>query len=66
HLDFYKQLFRVLKKGCLLYHYAPAPGKTKDARGREFHKQIIKGLKDAGFMGVEYHQESSGVVGRKP
>ena len=66
HLDFYKQLFRVLKKGGLLYHYAPAPGKTKDARGREFHKQIIKGLKDAGFMGVEYHQESSGVVGRKP
>ena len=62
HLDFYKQLFRVLKKGCLLYHYAPAPGKTKD---KEFHKQIVKGLQNAGFVGVEYHQESSGVVARK-
>lgn len=59
---FYRELFRVLKKGGLLYHYAPAPHKT---RGEEFHLQIVKGLKTVGFKDVMYSAKSSGVVARK-
>ena len=55
---FYKELYRVLRAGGMLYHYAPAPHKT---RGEEFHKKIIKGLKEAGFKDVAYSEKSSGV-----
>lgn len=52
------QLFRVLKKGGILYHYAPWPGKTK---GNEFYKKIMKNLVECGFKNIEYHAGSSGV-----
>ena len=55
---FYSQLFRVMKKEAILYHYAPAPHKTK---GEIFYLKIIRRLKEAGFRQIEYHEESSGI-----
>jgi hypothetical protein len=57
--DFYEELYRVMKKGGILYHYAPAPGKTK---GKAFYETIIKHLKSAtDFKEIEYHEKSSGI-----
>ncbi|MCX6706837.1 MAG: methyltransferase [Candidatus Woesearchaeota archaeon] len=56
---FYKQLYRVMKKGGILYHYAPNPGKTK---GNEFYKLIIRTLMESTkFKDIEYHEASSGI-----
>lgn len=55
---FYLEMFRVLKKGGVVYHYAPWPGKTK---GEVFYKRIIRNLKECGFKQVEYKIDSCGV-----
>lgn len=57
-VQFYGQLYRVLKKGGILYHYAPHPHKTK---GVLLYPKIIKKLKEAGFKNVVYHEFSSGI-----
>lgn len=56
--NFYSQLYRVLAKNGVLYHYAPKPGKMKD---KVFYTGMVKRLKHAGFSNVEYHEASSGV-----
>jgi predicted methyltransferase len=56
--EFYKELFRVLKTGGVLYHYCPNPGKTK---GKEFYPTIIKLLTQTGFKDCKYSEKSSGV-----
>ena len=56
--EFHAELYRVLKKGGILYHYCPCPQKTKD---RKFYPRILKQLEEAGFKKVEYHEASSGV-----
>ena len=61
--EFYKQLFRVMKRGGILYHYCPAPGKTK---GRELFPSVEKRLRDAGFKNVKYSEKSSGIRALKP
>jgi predicted methyltransferase len=60
--EFYKELFRVLKNGGKLYHYAPCPQKTKD---RNFYTSIIKRLNATGFKKVHYIEEASGVAAQK-
>jgi predicted methyltransferase len=56
--EFYKELYRVMKKGAILYHYAPWPGKLK---GNEFYKKIICKLEQVEFKKIEYHESSSGI-----
>ena len=56
--EFHKEMFRVLKKGGIIYHYCPLPGKMS---GRQFQHTIIRKLKEAGFIKVEYHEKSSGI-----
>lgn len=56
--SFYEDLYRVMKQGAILYHYAPNPHKTK---GEEFHKKIMALLKKVGFKDIEHHEKSSGV-----
>lgn len=56
--QFYVELYRVLKKGGIIYHYSPAYQKLK---GRKFYITIIKNLKEAGFWKAEYHEKSSGI-----
>ncbi|MBT7902729.1 methyltransferase [Candidatus Woesearchaeota archaeon] len=60
--QFYSELFRVLKKGGILYHYAPWPKKTHKV---EFYRGIILKLEENGFSDVKYSEKSSGVVARK-
>ncbi len=56
---FHRALFRVMKKGGILYHYCPRPGKMK---GKEFHLKLISNLRRAGFSKIEYKEASSGVI----
>lgn len=56
--EFHAELFRVLKKGGILYHYCPSPQITK---GRLLYPRITRQLKEAGFRSIEYHGGSSGI-----
>ena len=56
--SFHKELYRVLKKGGILYHYCPNPKKLK---GTMFHPRIVRQLKRAGFTLAIYKPESSGI-----
>ena len=60
--DFYVELFRVIKLGGTLYHYAPAYQKTQ---GKLFYLKIVKNLKEVGFRSVNYDEQSSGVFAIK-
>ena len=55
---FHRELFRVLKKGGILYHYCPTPKKT---HGDLLYPRIMRQLKESGFSDVEYHEKSSGI-----
>ena len=55
---FHRELYRVLKKGGVLFHYVANPKKTK---GDLFYPKIVKSLEKAGFVKVEYHVETSGI-----
>jgi uncharacterized protein len=57
-IEFYNELYRVLKKDGKLYHYAPMPGKTK---GKITYPTWIKLLEQAGFKKVKYNEKSSGI-----
>jgi len=65
-LDFYSELYRVLKKGGRLWHYSPMPGKAKDVKKSErFAKKIMNNLKKVGFKKLKYNKESSGILAIK-
>ena len=50
-LEFYKQLFRVLKKGGKLYHYTGSPGSKN--RKINLAGNVSKRLRQAGFKNIE-------------
>lgn len=50
-LEFYKQLFRVLKKDGKLYHYTGSPGSR--FRKVNLAKNVSKRLRDAGFKDIK-------------
>lgn len=50
-LDFYKQLFRVLKKGGKLYHYTGSPGSKN--RKVNLVGNVSRRLKQAGFRNIQ-------------
>ena len=50
-LDFYRQLFRVLKKGGKLYHYTGNPGSKN--RNVNLPENVSRRLKQAGFREIE-------------
>ncbi len=59
--EFYQQIYRVMKKGALLYHYAPWPHRM----GKPLYLKIMKLLKETGFRNIRYSEESSGVIAQK-
>ncbi len=56
--SFHAELYRVLRKGGILYHYCPSPHITK---GRMLYPRIVRQLKECGFEKAEYHEKSSGI-----
>ena len=60
--DFYKQLFRVCKKGGKIFHYVGSVGAKK---GRNISKEVEKRLKEAGFMNIKYHKLLQGLTAEK-
>ena len=56
--EFHAQLYRILKRSGILYHYCPCPQKTK---GNLFYPRMIKQLNELGFHHGEYHERSSGI-----
>ncbi len=61
-LEFYRHLFRVLKKGGRMYHYTGSPG---EKRGINIVKGVVKRLKEAGFANVVERKDVLGVVAVK-
>ncbi len=56
--DFYKELFRVLKKEGRMYHYIGSPGKRN--RNVNIEKGILKRLEECGFSFLE--RAAKGIV----
>ncbi len=66
NINFYKEAFRVLKKGGRIYHYLPSPGKLeKIASVKQLYNRVIRDLSLAGFKDVRYVSLSSGFLATK-
>jgi len=61
-LAFYKQLFRVLKKGGKLFHYT---GKPREKRGKGIRAGVARRLAEAGFKKIEWNEETLGFTAVK-
>ena len=61
-LDFYRQLFRVCKKGARIFHYVGSVGAKK---GRSIDKEVEKRLKQSGFSRIVYSGRLQGLFASK-
>ncbi|MDD5337000.1 MAG: RsmD family RNA methyltransferase [Candidatus ainarchaeum sp.] len=61
-LGFYRELFRVAKKGALLFHYAGNPGRGK---GRSIGNGVAERLEKAGWKKIRRVEKLQGVLARK-
>ncbi|MDO8741103.1 MAG: methyltransferase [Candidatus Woesearchaeota archaeon] len=59
-LEFYKELYRVLKNRGIIYHYTGSPGEKK---GIDVVSGVMKRMKEAGFR--ELKRVHYGVAGKK-
>ncbi len=62
-LEFYRLLYRALRRGGVLFHYTGEPGR---ARRVSFVKGVMERLRRAGFTAVRYDPRAQGVVAVKP
>lgn len=58
-LEFYQQLFRVLKKGGRIFHYVGMPGIKQ---GKRYLQGVIRRLKSAGFLKIKKVDYALGLV----
>jgi predicted methyltransferase len=61
--DFYRQLFRVLKRKGILLHYVGSPGSKH--RKQDLQKGIMQRLREAGFKDVARKEKVLGVLAVK-
>lgn len=61
-LDFYKQLFRVLKQNRKLFHYT---GNPSGRGGNDVMKGVMRRLQEAGFRNVKRMEKSKGILALK-
>jgi predicted methyltransferase len=61
--EFYIQLYRVLKRKGVLFHYVGSPGSKY--RRRDVQKGVMQRLRDVGFRQVERKSDALGVFARK-
>lgn len=59
---FYKELFRVLKKSGVLFHYVGSVGK---GRGRKIEKEVENRLEAIGFSNFRYVEQLQGIFAKK-
>jgi predicted methyltransferase len=57
--EFYRELFRVLRRGGRLFHYI---GDLDSTSGRVVTKGVVRRLQEAGFQRVERRPEAFGVA----
>ena len=60
--EFYKQLFRVCKKGARIFHYVGSVGAKK---GRNIANGVEKRLKESGFKNISYSKKLQGLFASK-
>jgi len=60
--EFYKEMFRVCKKGARIFHYVGSVGKKK---GRNIEKEVEKRLLEAGFKSIKYSKRLQGLFASK-
>jgi predicted methyltransferase len=59
---FYKELYRICKKGARIFHYVGSVGKKK---GRNIEKDTAKRLAEAGFKKLKYTKRLQGIFASK-
>ncbi|MHA2264348.1 MAG: class I SAM-dependent methyltransferase [Candidatus Thorarchaeota archaeon] len=62
-LEFYSELYRVLKPGGVLFHYVGSPGKKY--KKKDIPKGVMLRLRKAGFKDVSRKEDTLGVLARK-
>jgi hypothetical protein len=60
--EFYRELYRVCKKGARIFHYVGSLGKQK---GRRIDKEVEKRLSAAGFHSIRYIAKLQGMFAAK-
>ncbi len=60
--EFYKELFRVCKKGARIFHYVGSVGKKK---GRNIEKEVEARLLEVGFKSIKYSKRLQGLFASK-
>ena len=60
--EFYRQLFRILKRKGRLFHYI---GDLESTSGRNIVRGVIRRLQESGFTRIVRHPEAFGVVALK-
>ncbi|ABM79901.1 class I SAM-dependent methyltransferase [Hyperthermus butylicus] len=65
-LEFYQQLYRVLKPGGKLYHYTGVPLQARSRRLSPIVRGVIERLRRAGFERVWFDKQTQGVIAVKP
>src|SRR4030095_1138949 len=59
---FYKELYRVCKRGGRIFHYVGSVGKAK---GRRIDREVEKRLTEAGFRNIKYSPRLQGLYAEK-
>ncbi len=62
-LDFYQEIYRVLKPKGILYHYVGAPGSRY--KKRDIPKGVMTRLREARFRNATRREDTLGVTARK-
>jgi predicted methyltransferase len=61
--EFYSEIYRVMKRKGILFHYVGAPGSKY--RKRDVQKGVIQRLREVGFKQVERKRDALGVLAKK-